>query len=200
MMARSTEHSKKTVHDPESYRQGMEAWMRQRLPELEDLQVHDFDMPTAGFSNETVIFSASWSENGDTNSQPYVAPIEPHDGGMFPVQTPATAVSVELQHRVMDAVAATGVAPTPPSLPFEGDCSVLGRPFYVMEYVPGKIPTEVPRYTLEGYLVDEATPAERERMVRNGIENMAVQNFVADALAKLLDKAGHRTQRRSRSS
>jgi aminoglycoside phosphotransferase (APT) family kinase protein len=152
----------------------MEAWMRRRLPELRDLRVHDFDMPmVTGFSNETIFFSASWSEKGATCSRRYVARIEPEDGGMFPIQTPATAVSVELQHRIMNAVAATGVAPTPPTLPFEGDCSVLGHPFFVMDYVPGKIPTEVPRYTQEGFLVDEATPAQRERMVRNGIENMA---------------------------
>lgn len=172
-MSKSTEESREAARDPESYRQGMEAWMRRQLPELENLEVHDFEMPAAGFSNETVFFSVSWSENNATNSRRYVARIETADGGIFPVQTPATAISVELQHRIMEAVAATGVAPVPPALPFEGDCSVLGRPFFVMEHVPGKIPTEVPRYTLEGYLVEEATPAERERMVRNGIEQMA---------------------------
>jgi aminoglycoside phosphotransferase (APT) family kinase protein len=169
-MSESTEHPQ----DAEDYRRALESWMRRQRPELEDLRVHDIDMPSAtGFSNETVFFSASWSENDATGSQRYVARVEPHDGGIFPTQTPATAVSVELQHRIMNAVAATGVAPVPPTLPFEGDRSVLGRPFFVMEYVPGEIPAEVPRYTLEGFLVDEATPAQRERMVRNGIENMA---------------------------
>jgi len=172
-MSEASEPPGKAVQDPESYRQGMERWMRRQLPDLADLVVHDFDMPSAGFSNETVFFSASWSENNATNSRRYVARIETPDGGIFPVQTPACAVSVELQHRIMESVAATGVAPMPPSLPFEGDCSVLGRPFFVMEHVPGKIPAEIPRYSLEGYLVDEASPAERERMVRNGIENMA---------------------------
>ena len=176
-MSESTEHPAEAIRDPEGYRQALEAWLRGKRPELEELRVHDLDMPTAtGFSNETVFFSASWNENGVSSSQRYVARIEPMDGGMFPVQTPATAISVALQHRVMDAVAATGVAPMPPTLPFEGDLSVLGRPFFVMEYVPGRIPAEIPRYTLEGYLVDEATPAERERMVRNGIENMAALN------------------------
>jgi len=160
--------------DAESYRRALESWMRGQRPEFESLHVSDLEMPTAtGFSNETVFFSASWSDDGGTVSQRYVARIEPRDGGMFPVQTPATAISVELQHRIMNAVAETGVAPIPATLPFEGDPSVLGRPFFVMEYVPGKIPAEVPRYTLEGFLVDEATPAQRERMVRSGLENMA---------------------------
>jgi len=155
--------------------------------------VHDLEMPSAtGFSNETVFFSASWGEKGAERSQRYVARIEPEDGAIFPTQTPAAAVSVALQHRIMDAVAATGVAPMPPTLPFEGDRSVLGRPFFVMEYVPGRIPAEVPRYTLEGFLVDEATPAERERMVRNGIENMAALHGIDWQAAGLdwLDASG----------
>jgi aminoglycoside phosphotransferase (APT) family kinase protein len=173
-MSESTEHSGSGVRDAESCRQALDAWMRRQHPELEDLHVHDLDMPSAtGFSNETVFFSASWSDKNTTRAQRYVARIEPEDGGIFPTQTPATAVSVKLQHRIMNAVAATGVAPIPPTLPFEGDLSVLGRPFFVMEYVPGAIPAEVPRYTLEGFLVDEATPAQRERMVQNGLENMA---------------------------
>ena len=173
-MSKSTEHPGKAVRDPELYAHALEASMRRQRPELEDLRVHDLDMPSAtGFSNETVFFSASWSEKNATSSRRYVARIEPEDGGLFPTQTPATAVSVELQFRIMNAVAATGVAPIPPTLPFEGDRSVLGRPFFVMEYVPGEVPAEVPRYTLEGFLVDRSTPEQRERMVRNALENMA---------------------------
>jgi len=174
-MATSTaEHPVKAARDPEIYRQGLETWMRRQRPELEDLTVHDLDMPQAqGISNETFFFNASWNRNGSANTKRYVVRIEPKDGGMFPVQTPATAVNVELQHRIMNAVAATGVVPIPPTLPFESDRSYLGSPFFVMDFVPGRIPAEVPRYTLKGFLVDEATPAQREQMVRNGLENMA---------------------------
>ena len=102
-MSKSTEHLREAVRDAESYRRALEAWMRRQHPELEDLHVHDFDMPTAtGFSNETVFFSASWSENDATSSRRYVARIEPEDGGMFPIQTPATAVSAEL-HSIFEA-------------------------------------------------------------------------------------------------
>jgi aminoglycoside phosphotransferase (APT) family kinase protein len=173
-MSTSTENPGKAVRDPESYRRALEAWMRRQHPEGGDLHVHDLDMPTTtGYSNETVFFSVSSSEDDATGSRRYVARVEPEDGGIFPVQTPATAISVELQHRIMNVVAATGVAPIPPTLPFEGDLSVLGRPFFVMEYVPGKVPAEVPRYTLDGFLVDEATPSQRERMVQSALENMA---------------------------
>ena len=50
----------KAVRDPESYREALDGWMRQQLPEADGLRVPDVDMPRAtGFSNETVFFSAS---------------------------------------------------------------------------------------------------------------------------------------------
>ena len=110
-----TNGAPKAVRDPESFRDALEAWMKKQRPEAPDLRVHDVDMPRAtGFSNETVFFSASWNKNGTSQSERYVARIEPRDGGIFPVQTPDCDVSVGLQHRIMGAVASTGVAPIPP--------------------------------------------------------------------------------------
>ena len=170
-MSENNEEARKTVADPETYRDALDAWMKARHPEREGLRVHDVDMPTAtGFSNETVFFSASWE---GSEAQRYVARIEPEDGGIFPVQAPGCEVSVEVQHRIMSAVRDSGVAPVPPALPYEGDRSVLGRPFFVMEFVEGEIPADVPRYSQAGFLADEATPADRERMLRSGVETMA---------------------------
>ena len=167
--------------------------MRRVYPERSGLCVHDVDMPTAtGFSNETVFFTASWSEPGGARTQRYVARIEPEDGGLFPVQTPACRVSVGLQHRIMSAVHATRTAPVPPLLPYEGDRAVLGRPFFVMEFVPGRVPADVPRYSQAGFLVEEATPAEREAMVYRGIETMAALHRIDWSTAGLgwLDVSG----------
>jgi aminoglycoside phosphotransferase (APT) family kinase protein len=73
----------------------------------------------------------------------------------------------------MTAIRESGAVPIPEMLPFEKDPAVLGRPFFVMEFVEGVIPADVPRYTEAGFLVDEATPADRERMVRDACETMA---------------------------
>jgi aminoglycoside phosphotransferase (APT) family kinase protein len=82
-------------------------------------------------------------------------------------------VSAGLQHRIMSCVGATGAAPVPETLPYEPDPAVLGSPFFVMAFVDGVIPADVPRYSTSGFLVDDATPAERERMVYSGIDAMA---------------------------
>ena len=91
-------------------------------------------------------------------------------GPLFPAQTPALTSSVAVQHRAMRAVA--GAAPVPPLLGGEPDPAVLGQPFFVMGFVEGVIPSDRPRYSHAACLVDEATPAQRRRMVASGLETM----------------------------
>ncbi|MEM7311477.1 MAG: phosphotransferase family protein [Planctomycetota bacterium] len=183
----------KAVRDPESYRESLDAWMKRQRPDAEGLRVHDVDMPrSTGFSNETVFFRATWQTPGGEASARYVARIEPQDGGLFPVQTPACAVSVQLQHRIMSVVAEAGAAPVPPLLPYEGDPSVLGSPFFVMEFVTGEIPADVPRYSQTGFLAETSSPEERERLIRSGIDAMAGLHAIDLGKAELdwLDPTG----------
>ena len=151
--------------------------MKQQRPQVADLRVHDVDAPTAtGFSNETVFFQVSFEEAGRTRTERLVARIEPVDGGLFPIQTPACEISVGLQHRLMTDVERSGVAPVPPMRGYEPDPSVIGSPFFVMDFVDGVIPADVPRYSQAGFLVEEARPKQRETMVRDGIEKLAALN------------------------
>jgi aminoglycoside phosphotransferase (APT) family kinase protein len=168
----------KAVRDPESFREALEVWSRGQRPDSTDLRVHDVDMPRAtGFSNETVFFSATYKEGGAEQTERLVARIEPRDLGLFPVQTsPACDISVGLQHRIMSSVGATGVAPLPPIHGYEPDPAVLGSPFFVMGFVDGEIPADVPRYSQAGFLVDDATPADREAMIYSGLDAMTAIN------------------------
>ena len=160
--------------DRSHYHAALEGWMQRAFPDREGLTVADIEIPVAtGFSNETVMLDATWRAGGETRESRYAVRIEPADGGMFPPQTPHCAVSVEVQYRAMAAVAAAGVAPVPPLLGYEPDPAVLGAPFFVMGFVPGRIPADVPRYTESGFVVEEATPAERRRMVLSTIDAIA---------------------------
>ncbi len=163
----------KAVGDPDRHRAALEAWMQRHKPDATDLRVPEVDMPkSTGFSNETVVFDARWLAGGEEVAQRFVARIEQEDGGLFPEQTRDCAVSVDVQRRIMQAVADAGVAPVPPVVAYENGPEVLGRPFFVMEFVDGQIPGDIPLYTEEGFLVDEATPAQRESLVRDGIDKM----------------------------
>jgi aminoglycoside phosphotransferase (APT) family kinase protein len=173
-VSEADEAPRKAVADPETYRESLDGWMKKQKPEVEGLRVHDVDMPRAtGFSNETVFFSASWQEGGAAKTERFVARIEPEGSALFPKQTAECEISVQVQHRIMDAVRESGAVPMPGLLPFEADASVLGRPFFVMEFIPGVVPADVPRYSQAGFLVDEATEEERRRMVTSGVETMA---------------------------
>ena len=160
--------------DRSAYGDALKTWFERQRPAAEAVAVSNIDIPVAtGFSNETVFFEVDWKEGGAANHERFVARIEPTGGALFPVQTEHTGVAVGLQHRVMKRVGEVSDVPVPPLLGFEPDPAVLGKPFFVMEFVSGVIPADTPRYSEAGFLVDEATPADRRRMVENGLTAMA---------------------------
>lgn len=159
--------------DRSHYGPAFEQWFGARYPQRSDLSVTDIDIPVStGFSNETVFVDLAWTEDGTARAEKYVARIEPTTGALFPAQTDACAVSVEVQHRAMATVGDHCDAPVPELLGYESDPSILGQPFFVMGFTPGRVPADTPRYSEEGFLVDEATPEERTRMVTTGLKAM----------------------------
>ena len=148
--------------DRSHYGPAFERWFASRHPERSDVVVADIDIPTStGFSNETVFVDLTWTEDGEARAEKYVARIEPDSGALFPAQTDRCRVSVEVQHRAMETVARHCDAPVPDLLGYEADASIIGQPFFVMGYTEGRVPADTPRYSEEGFLVDEATPAQR---------------------------------------
>lgn len=167
-------HAPKFHKDRSSYGAALTGWFTRTVPGAQDVEITDLDIPVAtGFSNETVLFNASWTVDGERHQERFVGRIEPGDGPLFPAQTPHATVSVEVQQKAMATVAAHGVAPVPSVVGFESDPSLLGGPFFVMRFVSGVVPGDAPRYSQAGFLVDEATPADRKRMVESGLEAMA---------------------------
>ncbi len=160
--------------DRSHYRAALESWMAKAFAGRAGLAVTGIEIPVStGFSNETVMVDLAWRSGGAERQERCVVRIEPADGGMFPPQTPHCSVSVAVQYRVMEAVARAGVAPVPPLLGYEPDPTVLGSPFFVMGNVSGQIAADVPRYTEAGFVVDEATPSQRRRMVLSALEAIA---------------------------
>ena len=76
------------------------------------------------------------------------------------------------QFRIQQALAATGV-PLARMLWLEEDPGVLGAPFYVMEQVAGRTPSDSPTYHVSGWVAEELSPAERESMWWSGLRALA---------------------------
>jgi aminoglycoside phosphotransferase (APT) family kinase protein len=154
-------------------------WLREVLAQAEDLRVSEFEgSGTTGFSNDTLLFDASWREAGRERSERLVLRIEPAGVRIFP------EYDLGLQFRIMQRLAGTGV-PVPRVFWQEPDPRFLGAPFYLMERIDGRIPDDNPTYHMAGWMT-EIAPEERAAIWWSGIENLArIHRLDARALALL---------------
>ncbi|MDH3202171.1 MAG: phosphotransferase family protein [Myxococcales bacterium] len=143
------------------------AWLAPHLslPE-ESVRIENLEAPlSTGFSSDTLLFDLTCARGGETREEGLVARLEPEEYVMFPTY------DIALQARVLQGLEKTGV-PVPKVRWFEPDESVLGVPFYIMERVEGRIPSDNPPMHDEGWIVEELSESEREKLWWNGFEAM----------------------------
>ncbi len=129
-------------------------WLAPRLPRTRDLAISEIAGPAfTGFSNETLLFDATWTEDGRPRRQGFVIRVAPTRHHLF------LDPDFEFQYRVIRALGERTDVPVPPMRWYETDGSVLGAPFFVMEKVEGRVPPDNPPYTQQGWLLDDAAPA-----------------------------------------
>jgi len=142
-------------------------WLAARLG-VGDLVLSEIDAPAVtGFSNETLLFDAMWTEAGRGCKQGYAVRVRPGAYTIF------LESAFETQYRVLRALSEHTDVPVPPTLWYEEDDSVLGAPFFVMERVAGRVPGDAPSYHVEGWVAEETGPAEREVMWWSAVDAMA---------------------------
>ena len=151
--------------DLETLRQQLETWLRAKLARAEHVAVLPLKKPSAGVSNETVLFDAVVRENGSERRERLVARLTPTSAPVFP------EYDLQRQFRVLQCLATTDI-PVPNALWFETDERVIGSPFYVMRAVAGDIPSEIPPYHAFGYTLQLST-AQRAQTWWNGIDVLA---------------------------
>jgi aminoglycoside phosphotransferase (APT) family kinase protein len=178
---------------PESeMKKRLAAWLRARLPSASAVSVEGFEQPKAGFSNDTIVFDARI----ETDTGPIERRLVLRRGGagqaIYPLQTSQVESSVELQHRVMTAVAHHGHAPVARIFGWESDPAPLGQPFFVMDFVAGRILPDFPSYAAEGFFADATSAPVRRRMIESGLAAMAQVHRLDWEKAELawLDRAG----------
>ena len=149
--------------DLEAARGVIGEWLAGKLG-VDSVDVSTISGPAfTGFSNETLIFDATY----DGRTEGYVIRVKPTAHTIF------LESDFDSQYKVMKALADGSEVPLPPVHWFEDDDSVLGAPFFVMDKVDGRVPADNPPYTQQGWMKEEASPAERERIVMTGLESMA---------------------------
>ena len=144
----------------------LERWLEARLPAATDLRIEKLRGPSdTGFSSDTLMFDLSRTEAGREVREPLVARLEPSSA--FPI---FPSYDVALQFEIMRAMGESGV-PVPVMRWLERDPGPLGQPFYVMDHVEGRVPTDRPPYHQGGW-VFELSPGDRTALWWNGLEAM----------------------------
>jgi aminoglycoside phosphotransferase (APT) family kinase protein len=148
--------------DPEATRAALTEWLRDesRLPgaEITTLETPEF----SGFSSEILMIDVA---DGGTQCE-FAVRIAPQHYQVFP------DVRFEEQYRLMRILAERTDIPVPPIRWYEPDSTYLGAPFFVMERIAGRVPTDMPPYHTGGW-VTEISPGERSAMWWSGLEILA---------------------------
>lgn len=139
-------------------------------------RVEPFTAPSAGMSNDTLLTTADWGGG----PQPIVVRLTPQGRGIFPSYD--LGAQVDLLRRL-----ATTEVPVPEVLWYEPDPAPLGRPFFVMRRVEGRIPPDGHHFA--GWVLE--LPADEQRAVSDAavdvlarVHRVPVPAAPADAVAE----------------
>jgi aminoglycoside phosphotransferase (APT) family kinase protein/putative sterol carrier protein len=151
--------------DADELQARLAGWLQRKMPGARGLALENMARSGAGFSNETMLFDAKWTEGEKALSRGMVLRTPPRAYPVFP------EVALTKQFKVMKILGGTKV-PVPRMLWLEEDPGPLGSPFYVMEKLKGTVVPEYPPYHTFGFYFN-ATPGQRARMWWGALENMA---------------------------
>lgn len=138
-----------------------------------DVTITDTGAPEGiGYSAETLLFTATYPTTAGDVSRRLVLRAETPEPAIYPAQVEGFEVEIEIQHRVMTALAEHTALPVAPILATDLTGEAIGTPFFVMDFVEGVVPPVDPPYPAAGFFA-EARPEERRRMVADGVRALA---------------------------
>lgn len=154
--------AKHELGDMQQIRSKLEGWLRQNLPDADNLVLGDLTFPEeSGESSVTLILKI---ENNECETR-LICRMVPPDSAVFDDH------DLPLQYNLMTIAGDNGI-PVPPLLGMEEDSGLLGSEFYIMGFVDGLIPTDNPPYAF-GSWVTELSDDERRTMWQNGVATLA---------------------------
>ncbi len=158
------------LDDDPARRSDLGRWLEGRLDA--PVEVHALTRPRSGYSAETAVVDARVADA----PRRFVVRAQTPDPPIYPRQG-TVALDVEVQYRAMAALAEHSTVPVAPLVGFEAGVEVWGAPFFVMGHVDGEVPVESPPYPSEGFFAD-AAPAQRDTLIRSGVEVLAAVHRV----------------------
>ena len=129
-----------------------------------------------GMSSETIILTGRWAEDGQHREEKWVARVAPaaQDVPVF------SSYRMDHQFEVIRLVGEKTDVPVPRVRWLESTGSVLGTPFFLMDYIEGQVPPDVMPYTFGNNWFADA-PAERQRELQDStVEVIAKLHSIPD--------------------
>jgi aminoglycoside phosphotransferase (APT) family kinase protein len=130
-----------------------------------------------GMSSETIILTVRWEEQGEPIEKRMVARVAPTDEDVpvFP------SYRLDHQFEVIRLVAEKTDVPVPRVRWLEPTGQVLGRPFFLMDYVEGVVPPDVMPYTFGGNWFFDAPAASQRQLQDATVAVIAKLHSIPDA-------------------
>lgn len=170
-----------TERDLDHARVVLERWLATAVPGANGLQVENVSKPTtSGVANETLLCDAGWSDGSGVHHERFVVRVHSPDFLYMDVDLAVHAGMYE-------ALADEGSVPVPRVVGYEPNPELLGRPFFVMTHVDGRVPPDTPPFHTEGWVTEVPVEA-RRAMWRNGVEVLARLHQVDPASVTLLER------------
>jgi aminoglycoside phosphotransferase (APT) family kinase protein len=182
-----------STRDRAALHERLVTWLADRV---RDPLVSELVVPESnGMSSETLLFEASWTEDGVARTQACAARLRPDPANVpvFPVY------DLEKQYKAMRLVAEHSSVPVPRTLWFEPDAAAIGSPFFVMERVDGIVPPDIMPYPFGSWL-SEAAPTDQHRLQTSSVRVLAELHDMKVTAADLsfleIDRPGDSALRR----
>ena len=165
--------------DPDRVRAALGAWLATR-PGYASARITDLARPEgAGLSNETYLVEC----RAGTRRESLVMQIGPAGGGLF------RDYDLGAMARVQSRLGEVGGVPVARVRWYEPDAAVLGSPFYVMDRVAGRVPTDNPSYHSGGWFSELPAAAQAEAWYSGVAAMVALHRLdpLADGFEFLVD-------------
>ena len=154
------------LEDSEKTRVKLEDWLSSRRGKA--VRIAELNIPEAtGMSNVTLLFDIEWEEDGETRREACVGRLQPEiERPVFPTY------DLSLQYEVMETLGRQSDIPVPELRGLETDPSLLGVQFYIMKHTEGRIPTDMPPYNMDGWMMHETTEQQRVNLWQAAVDTM----------------------------
>jgi aminoglycoside phosphotransferase (APT) family kinase protein len=152
-------------------------WLATKMPEGAKPEITSLSgTDTNGMSSETVLFDLRWTGDGVVRDEQLVARLAPV-GTDVPV---FRAYELDKQFEAMRIVGELSQVPVPRVRWYEGDPSLLGGTFFVMDRIEGVVPSDNPPYVFGGWLLD-ATDEQRRHLQDTTVAALAELHAIENA-------------------